>query len=159
MKKKHVFLFSMSTFALVAALGGTPPLAIAQTAPRSEAPRSERALLFVLTTGPEDMQTMSSVFRHAAAAARTGRLREVALLVYGRGVLAFNADAAARPPELVRSIRAAMQAGVRIMVCAHALQSQGLSREHLDPGPTEIVPNAIETLVDYAARDAVVVRY
>ena len=140
--------------------GCAPSISHAQRAPRAEAPaRSERALVFVLTTGLEDLQTMSSVFRHAKAAAEEARLREVAVLVYGRGVHAFDGDITGRPSGLAESIRAAMASGVKVLVCASAIERMGVARERLDPVPTEIVPNAITTLVDYVAQDAAVVRY
>ena len=48
--------------------------------------------IVVANTGLEDAQTLSSVFRHAKAAADTGRLREVVVLVYGRAIAAFDGD-------------------------------------------------------------------
>lgn len=143
--------------------GGCAPSAVqaqSRTPGPSAAPaRSDRALLFVLTTGLEDLQAMSSVFRHAKVAAEQQRLSEVAVLVYGRGVQAFDGDIAARPPQLLELIREAMAAGVRVMLCANAIEHMGVDRAHLDPAPTEIVPNAIVTLVGYVERDAAVVRY
>lgn len=128
-------------------------------ASRSASPQSSRALVFVSTTGLEDLQTMSSVFRHARTAAEQGRLSEVVVLVYGRGIEAFDGDIAHRPDSLVQSIRAAMGAGVRVLLCANAMEQMGIRRERLDPLPTEVVPNAIATLVDYVAGGAAVVRY
>lgn len=159
------FMSSFRSLVLLAALvaGGCAPSAVqAQSrAPNpSTAPaRSERALLFVLTTGLEDVQAMTSVFRHAKVAAEQHRLSEVAVLVYGRGVHAFDGDISARPPQLLELIRQAMAAGVRVMLCANAIEHMGVDRAHLDPAPTEIVPNAIVTLVGYVERDAAVVRY
>lgn len=153
----------MRTLFLITSLvvaGCAPTIAHARRAPRAEASApSERALLFVLTTGLEDLQSMSSVFRHARVAADEGRLHEVVVLVYGRGVQAFDGDIAGRPPALVESIRAAMASGVKVLLCANAMEHMGVARERLDPVPTEIVPNAIRTLVDYVAQDAAVVRY
>ncbi|MCA9614872.1 MAG: DsrE family protein, partial [Myxococcales bacterium] len=116
-------------------------------------------LVFVANTGLEDAQTLSSVFRHAKAAADTGRLREVVVLVYGRAIAAFDGESSRRPPELLERIRDARDAGVRILLCANALASSGIARESVDPAPTEIVPHAIGTLVEYVARGAAVIRY
>lgn len=149
------------TTALVAA-GCAPSVVQAQRRaadPPAARARSDRALLFVLTTGLEDVQTMGSVFRHAKVAAEQHRLSEVAVLVYGRGVQAFDGDVSARPPQLLELIREAMAAGVRVVLCANAIEHMGVDRAHLDPTPTEIVPNAIVTLVGYVERDAAVVRY
>lgn len=115
--------------------------------------------MFVLTTGLEDAQTMTAVFRHAETAAAQRKLRDVAILVYGRGIQAFDARNKARPPGLVELIAKAQRAGVRVILCAQAIDKMGLDRDRLDPAPTEIVPNAIATLVDFVARDAAVVSY
>jgi len=140
-------------------LGGcAPSLVSAQRAPTTEA-ATERALVFVLNTGMEDAQTMSSVFRHARSAAGDGRLREVAVLVYGRGIQAFDGTIRRRPTGLTDSIREAMAAGVRIVLCAQAMDQMGVAREALDPLPSAVVPNVMTTLVDYVAAGAAVVRY
>ena len=142
-------------------LGGcAPSLVYAQRATATEAaPRSERALVFVLNTGLEDAQTMSSVYRHAQSAAGDGRLREVAILVYGRGIQAFDGTIRRRPTGLTASIREAMAAGVRVVLCAQAMDQMGVAREALDPLPSAVVPNVMTTLVDYVAAGAAVVRY
>lgn len=142
-------------------LGGcAPSFASAQRPTTAEAaPRAERALVFVLNTGLEDAQTMASVFRHAHGAARDGRLREVAVLVYGRGIQAFDGTIRRRPAGLTDSIREAMAAGVRVVLCAQAMEQMGVDRGALDPVPSEVVPNAMTTLVDYVAAGAAVVRY
>lgn len=157
---------SLVFFASLIALGCAPATLHAQPPVRPAAEpitgahaRSDRALVFVLTTGLEDAQTMTSVFRHARAAAETQRLSEVVVLVYGRGVQAFDGSVAARPAQAAELARGAMSAGVRVVLCAAALERMGVDREDLDPRPTEIVPNAITTLADYVARDAAIVRY
>ncbi|NVB80809.1 MAG: DsrE family protein [Kofleriaceae bacterium] len=148
---------------LLLSLGASSPL-LAQPpatkpAPTTSAPRSDRTLVYVLTTGLEDAQVMQSVFVHARVAAEQRRLREVVILVYGRGVFAFDGDIEARPPKLAESIRQAMKAGVKIQVCGTALAHMGIDRKRLDPTPTEIVPQATVTLVDYVAGGAAVVKY
>jgi intracellular sulfur oxidation DsrE/DsrF family protein len=125
----------------------------------ARAPRPQGILLFVLTTGIEDIQSMNSVFRHAKTAAETQRLQEVVVLIYGRGVQALDGSMGARPAQTAQMVRDAMAAGVKVQVCAHALENMGVVPERLDPQPSEIVPNAIATLVDYVARGAAVVRY
>lgn len=152
----------LSAFLLLS-LGASSPLlaqpSAAKPAPTNRAPRSERTLVYVLTTGLEDAQVMQSVFTHARVAAEQRRLREVVILVYGRGVFAFDSDIEGRPPKLAESIRAAMKAGVKIQICGTALAKMGIDRKRLDPPPTEIVSQATITLVDYVASDAAVVKY
>lgn len=151
---RALFLSSMLIFA-----GCAPSMAQAQPTNATEAPRSERPLVFVLTTGLEDAQSMSSVFRHARGAARDGRLNEVAIIVYGRAIQAFDGTIQSRPAGLTESIRAAMDANVKIYLCAQAMERMGIAHQALDPVPTEVVPNAITKLIDYVIRDAAVVRY
>lgn len=155
----HLVLAGLVTGAAVSVPGST--LAAPAAPPAARAAISARSLVFVLTTGLEDAQTLSSVFRHAqaAAAASQHRLREVVILVCGRGIQAFDGRIQSRPSGLVEMITRAQRAGVRVILCAQAIDRMGLDRERLDPAPTEIVPNAIATLVDYVANDAAVVSY
>lgn len=151
-----------SAFLLLSLGAASSPL-LAQPSPTKPpaktAPRSERTLVYILTTGLEDAQVMQSVFTHARVAAERRRLREVVILVYGRGVFAFDGDIEGRPPKLAESIREAMKAGVKVQVCGTALSKMGIDRKRLDPQPTEVVPQATATLVDYVADGAAVVKY
>lgn len=151
---------------VVALLGVMPATGLArpQGAPlqrpaKTHAAVSQRSLVFVLTTGNEDLQRMSSVFRHALVAAKENRLREIVVLVYGRGLDALDRKNQVRPASLPASVREAQAAGVRVIVCQQAMTKSGLTATDLDPAPTTIVPNAIATLVDYVANDAAVVSY
>lgn len=154
----------VSLFLIVGALTSTPSSSLAAPPAKpalaqTQAARSERALVFVLTTGLEDAQTMTSVFRHAEAAAVQRKLREVVILVYGRGIQAFDGRIKARPAGLVAMIEKAQRAGVKVVLCAQAIDKMGIDRKRLDPTPSEVVPNAMTTLVDYVVRDAAVVSY
>ncbi len=140
-----------------AAAQGRPP-----TSPPSapgEVTRTERPLVFVAMTGLEDLQTLGAVFRHAQTAAERHRTGEVVVLVYGRAVQAFDASIEMRPPALREGIASAMRAGVRILVCNVALTRMGVDAARLDPAPTAIVPNGMDTLLDYVVRDAAIISY
>ena len=152
--------------AALTALGCAPapvvgrPATAASAAPSAPADQGgRRSLVFVLTTGLEDMQMMTSAFRHARVAMEQKKLDEVTVLIYGRGVHAVDGAISARPPQLSALIRDAMTAGVHVQVCAHALANMGIGPEKLDPPGVEIVPNAMITLVDDVARGAAIVRY
>lgn len=132
----------------------TTPTAAAQATPLAP-----RTLVFALTTGLEDAQTMGMVFRHAKVAAEQKKLEGVVVLVYGRGVQALDGALGARPPALVTLVRDALAAGVKVQVCANALEQFGVPRDKLEPAGVEVVPNAMVSLVDYVSRGAAVVRY
>ena len=149
----------LSLFLLVGIGAATPVYAQPPAPGASAAKKSDRTLVYVLTTGLEDVQVMQSVFTHARVAAEQQRLHEVVILVYGRGVFAFDGGIEGRPPKLADTIRQAMKAGVKVQVCGTALKHMGIDRKRLDPSPTEIVPQATVTLVDYVARGAAVVKY
>ena len=139
-----------------------PPASAQSTHPTAhpaQTPRPHGILLIALTTGLEDIQVMNMALRQARVAADQHRLEEVVLLVYGRGVQAFDGGIPARPPQTAQLAREAMTAGVRVLVCGNALAQMGLDRARLDPAPTEVVPQAIVTLTEYAARGATLVRY
>ena len=129
------------------------------TVPTQHAPRAHGELVIVLTSGMEDIQAMNMAFRQARAAADLHQLTSVTVLVYGRGVQALNGGMPARPPQTAQFARDALAAGVRIVVCANALQQMGVAAEQLDPHPTEVVANATTTLVEFATRGATVIRY
>ncbi len=136
-----------------------PLAASASPSAPAAGPRAPRKLVFALATGLEDVQTMSSVFRHAKVAAEQKKLEGVVVLVYGRGVQAVDGALRARPPQTVALIREALAAGVKIQVCANALEHLGVARDKLDPEGLEVIPNAMVAMVDYVAAGAAVVRY
>ncbi len=149
--------------ALIAVAVSSTAALVVSAQPRAatppSAPATQRALVFVLTSGIEDIQAMNSVFRHAKTAAEQHKLQEVVVLVYGRGVNALDGSMKARPTTTGDFVRDAIAAGVRVKVCAVALEHMGVPKDKLDPAGVEIVPNAMATLVDYVARGAAVVKY
>ncbi len=115
-------------------------------------------LAFVLTTALDDMQTMNMMLQQVKIAKESGYLEDVAVVVYGRGVMAFN-NIPARPPQTAQFIRAAQGAGVRFYVCGNALAKLGIAPEKLDPKPDEIVPRGIVKLSELISEGYQVIRY
>jgi len=149
--------------ALVAACGvsGARPAAAsppAATTAAAAAPQSARTLVFALTTGLEDQQTVNMTFHQAKLAADEKKV-DVVVLVYGRAVLALDGAVGARSPMTPELVRAAMSSGVRVQICADAMMKLGVATDKLDPPGVQVVPTAIGALVDYVARGAAVVRY
>ncbi|MCL5744735.1 MAG: DsrE family protein [Acidobacteria bacterium] len=115
-------------------------------------------LAFVLTTGMDDIQTMNMMLQQAKIAKDSGYLEDVAVVVYGRGVMAFH-NVGARPPQTAQFIRDAQKSGVRFYVCNNALTKMGIAADKLDPKPDEIVPQGIVKLSELVSDGYQVIRY
>ena len=152
---------------LMLAFGGFLALARAADAPGTVAAkaavepgtRGHGKMVFVLATGLEDLQSVTMAIRHAGMARKSGFLDDSVLLVYGRGVQAFAKDITAKPPQLSAVIKEAKEAGARIIVCGEALKRFDISREKLEPGVDEVVPNSIVTLAELVSRGYQIIKY
>lgn len=116
-------------------------------------------MVFVLATGLEDLQTVSMAIRHAGMAKKSGFLDDSVLLVYGRGVQAFAKDITAKPPLVSVAIKEAKEAGARIILCGEALKRFDISKEKLEPGVDEVVPNSIVTLAELVSKGYQIIKY
>ncbi len=152
---------------LVVALGGL--MALAGAVPQEEAAKAEAAvepgskghgkMVFVLTTGLEDLQSVNMAIRHAGMAKKSGFLDDSVLLVYGRAVQAFSKDITAKPPQVSVAIKEAKEAGARIILCGEALKRFDIPKEKLEPGVDEVVPNSIVTLAELVSRGYQIIKY
>ena len=153
--------------ALLLTLGG--PLATAGAADDPKTAVSKRSaepgtkghgkMVFVLTTGLEDLQSVNMAIRHAGMARKSGFLDDSVLLVYGRGVQAFARDIAAKPPQVSAAIKEAKEAGARILLCGEALKRFDIPRDKLDAGVDEVVPNSIVTLAELVSKGYQIIKY
>ena len=114
---------------LVAMAGGAP------TADRGS--KGHGKMVFVLTTGLEDLQAVNMAIRHSGMALKSGYLDDSVLLVYGRAVQALSKEITAKPPQTAAFVKEASEAGVRVMACAEAMKRFGIAREDLVPGVGE----------------------
>jgi uncharacterized protein len=154
---------------LVVALGGLLAVARAADDPKTTTDRATATaepgskghgkMVFVLTTGLEDLQSVSMAIRHAGMAKKSGYLDDSVLLVYGRAVQAFSREITARPPQISAAIREAKEAGARIVVCGEAIKRFNIPREKLEDGVDEVVPNSIVTLAELVSRGYQVIKY
>ncbi len=152
---------------LVVALGGL--VALAGATPQDKAAKAEAAvepgskghgkMVFVLTTGLEDLQSVNMAIRHAGMAKKSGFLDDSVLLVYGRAVQAFSKDITAKPPQVSAAIKEAKEAGARIILCGEALKRFDIPKEKLEPGVDEVVPNSIVTLAELVSRGYQIIKY
>ncbi|MEO6807966.1 MAG: DsrE family protein [Isosphaeraceae bacterium] len=116
-------------------------------------------LVFVLTTGLEDLQSVGAAIKHSEHAQKSGYLDQTVLLVYGRSVQAFSQDIQAKPPTVAKAIKEASDAGVRIVVCRIALEKFNIPEDRLESGVTEVVPNAIDTLAELVSKGYQIIKY
>lgn len=152
---------SVLVIALVMSL--LPTLAMAKgpapAATEKKAPEQKGKLVFVSTTGLEDLGTLSSSLRHAAAARQSGYLSEVVWLSYGRSIVALDPTVKAVPEEIHRLAQAAKEAGVRLVACANALEKYGIDPKKLTPETTVVVPSGVVELSRLVAEGYAVIRY
>ncbi|MCA1663133.1 MAG: DsrE family protein [Myxococcales bacterium] len=115
-------------------------------------------LVLVAMSGPEDVQRMTAPFRHAAILKKSGKVADVAVVVYGRAVAALHARAAAVPDETRKQIAAAKQAGVHIYVCEHSLAQAGIAADAVAP-EAERVPQGIVKIAELVGDGYVPMQY
>jgi hypothetical protein len=152
---------------MLLALSGLLAMARAADDPKTEVAKATAELgtkghgkmVFVLTTGLEDLQSVNMAIRHAGMAKKSGFLDDSVLLVYGRGVQAFAKDITAKPPLVSVVIKEAKEAGARIILCGEALKRFDISKEKLEPGIDQVVPNSIVTLAELVSKGYQIIKY
>lgn len=116
---------------LILALALAAPLLGAAAAGTSPAPAGK--IVLVALSGPEDVQKLMGPYHHAVIMKKTGRLQDIAIVVYGRAVAALSTKAKGIPQPVRDAIQAAHAAGVPIYVCEGALSNAGID---------EVIPEA-----------------
>ena len=118
-------------------------------------------LVFMLTTGSEDLVEVKLCLEDIKAAKRSGYLEEVIWFVRGRGVDALGAaeGVLTRPPEIITLAREVKAAGVRIIASTDALQQQKISPANLDPQPTDLVDDSATLMAELVSQKHQVIRY
>ena len=141
------------------ALAGPDPQDGTKVAKVEPGSKGHGKMVFVLTTGLEDLQSVNMAIRHAGMAKQSGYLDDSVLLVYGRSVQAFSKDITAKPPQVAAAIKEAKEAGDRIILCGEALKRFDIPKEKLEPGVDEVVPNSIFTLAELVSKGYQVIKY
>lgn len=126
---------------------------------QEEGTKGHGKMVFVLTTGLEDLQSVTMAIRHAKMAKASGYLDDSVLLVYGRAVQAFSKKITAKPPALAAAIKEAKEGGVRIVVCGEAIKRFDIPKDDLEPGVAEVVPNSIVTLAELVSKGYQIIKY
>ena len=151
-------LVALGGYLALARASDEPKTAVANASPEPGS-KGHGKMVFALTTGLEDLQSVNMAIRHAGMAKKSGFLDDSVLLVYGRGVQAFAKDITAKPPLVSVAIKEAKEAGARIIVCGEALKRFDISMEKLEPGVDEVVPNSIVTPAELVSKGYQVIKY
>lgn len=133
-----------------------PFTALAQS--ETPSPSRKGKLVFVATTGLEDIGTLASSFRHAQGALESGHLESVVWLSYGRAVVALDPTVTAVPDSVREAAAEAKAAGVKLVACATALKKFGIDPKQLRPA-AGVVPNGAHELARLVADGYAVIRY
>ena len=118
-------------------------------------------LIFMLTTGFEDLSEVRLCLEDIKAAKASGYLEDVIWLVRGRGVDALGRPEGllARPPVIIQLAREVKASGVRIIASTEALKQQQIPVASLDPTATDLVDNTAMLMADLVSQGYQVIRY
>ena len=118
-------------------------------------------LVFMLTTGFEDLLEVRLCLEDIKAATTSGYVEDVVWLVKGRGVDARGKPQGVltRPAEIIRLARDVKAAGVRIIASTDALNQQQISIVTLDPKPTDLVDDSATVMSELVSKSYQVIRY
>lgn len=142
----------MKLFLVLAALLTSPLRGTAEAAP------PHGRMVLVAITGPEDLMKLGAPYHHALVMKKTGRLEDVAIVVYGRAVAAVSTQVKSIPEPLQADIKATLEAGIHVYVCAHALENAGIPREALISG-VEVVPQGAAKIAELVSQNFVPMQY
>ena len=118
-------------------------------------------LVFVLTTGFEELSEVRLCLEDVKAAKASGYLEDVIWLVRGRGVDALGRaeGVLTRPAGIIQLAREVKASGVRVIVSTEALQQQQIPVASLDPTATDLVDNTAMLMVELVSEGYQVIRY
>lgn len=156
MNRNLLLVLAALVLAPLAAIAAAPSQAPQTT--EKKVPARQGKLVFVATTGLEDIGTLSSSFRHAKTARESGYLSDVVWLTYGRAVVALDPTVKAVPESVRKEAEAAKAAGVRLVACGYALQKFDIDPKKLQP-QAEVVDNGVAELSRLVAEGYQVIRY
>ena len=151
--------------AILAGSGGTSGNAQAERAESFKssqlAGNANGKLVFVLTTGFEELSEVRLCLEDVKAAKASGYLEDVIWLVRGRGVDALGRaeGVLTRPAGIIQLAREVKASGVRVIVSTEALQQQQIPVASLDPTATDLVDNTAMLMVELVSEGYQVIRY
>jgi intracellular sulfur oxidation DsrE/DsrF family protein len=119
---------------------------------------SHIGLVFMLTTGFEDLREAELCLSDVKVAKTMGGLADVTLIVRGRGVDVLS-NLNGRPAQIAKLAHELKASGVQIIASDSELKQDGLSAAQMDPEPSELVPDAGARMIEFVSRGYQVIRY
>jgi hypothetical protein len=116
-------------------------------------------VVFLLTTGLENVHALDSLLQYAISAKKSGHFSEVAVLLDSRGGEMLSPNVKARPAQTAALAKQAKAAGVRFLVTAPGLEQVNLAAAELDPKPDEIVPDGGDRLAGLISQNYRVIHF
>jgi len=123
-----------------------------------QAHESHVGLVFMLTTGLEDLREVELCLSDVKVAKALGDLADVTLILRGHGVDAL-ANLNGRPPQVAMLIHEVKASGVHVITSDSELKQEGLSNARMDPEPGELVPDSAARMIEFESRGYQVIRY
>lgn len=115
-------------------------------------------LVFMLTTGFEDLREVELCLSDVKVAKASGDLADVTLLVRGRGVDVLS-NLNGRPAQIAQLAKDLKASGVHIIASDSELKQDGLSAARMDPAPSELVPDAAARMIEFISQGYQIIRY
>jgi intracellular sulfur oxidation DsrE/DsrF family protein len=119
---------------------------------------SHDRLVFMLTTGFEDLREVELCLDDVKAAKASGYAADVILIVRGRGIEALT-NLSGRPSQLAELAREVKASGVHIVASDNELKQGGISAARMDPTPSDLVPDAAVRMTELVSQGYQVIRY
>lgn len=116
-------------------------------------------LVYLLTTGLENVRSLDILLQYAISAKKSGHLSEVAILTDSRGVEILAASQSTRPAQTAALAKQAKAAGVRFLVAEAGLKQVNMTAADLDPKPDEIVPDGGDRLAELISQHYEVIHF
>ena len=115
-------------------------------------------LVFMLTTGLEDLREVELCLADVKAAKASGYTADVILIVRGRGAEAL-ANLNGRPSRIAKLAREVKSSGIQIVASANEFKQEGISAASMDPTPSDLVPDAAVRMAELVSQGYQVIRY
>jgi hypothetical protein len=116
-------------------------------------------LVYLLTTGLENVRSLDILLQYAISAKKSGHLSEVAILADSRGVEILAASQSIRPAQTAALAKQAKAVGVRFLVAEAGLKQVNMTAADLDPKPDEIVPDGGVRLAELISQHYEVIHF
>ena len=110
----------------------------------AEQPAAHPSGKLVLVAFSGDEAKLAAPYHHALLMKKSGKLEDVAIVVYGRAISALSTKAKGIPDPVRAAIHEARQAGIPIFACEHSLQVAGIAAEDLTPDAQRVPSGAVK---------------